>query len=208
MTRLVYATGNLGKFGEVKKILAHHGLTLHSPQDLGVEIEVEESGKTLEDNARLKADAYAAALPPDCVVVGDDTGVEIEALGGEPGIYVRRWVGREMSDQEIIGHCLARLAGIPRERRTARFRTVLAVVVSGATRLFTGTLSGHIVQEPIPLRIPGFPFESLFYADEFRLMLGDMHQLPLTERLAQNILTHRERAFLKALPFLRPQVST
>lgn len=204
MNQLVYMTTNPGKFEEVSKLFLAHSLTLHSPQEFALKLEVDETGQTLEENACLKAESYLASLPKGTVVIGDDTGVEIDALGGEPGIKVRRWKGYKMSDEEIIEYCLGRMKDIPYGKRTAQFRTVIAVSQAGQqTKTFSGILRGHIAEEPIKLRMEGFPFESLFYADEYQLMLGDIHQLTIEEKLAKNILTHRERAFTAALPHLK-----
>jgi|SaaInlStandDraft_4_1057021.scaffolds.fasta_scaffold08756_4 XTP/dITP diphosphohydrolase len=210
MKQLVYATTNSGKFQEVKKFLVARGIMIHSPSEFGVEIDVEESGNTLEENATLKAEVFRNALPDECIVIGDDTGVEIDALGGEPGIRVRRWIGETMTDQEIIDYCIKRMENVPSRARFAQFRTVIAVATKGtSTRTFDGILPGHIVETPTPLKIKGFPFESLFYADEYEMMLGEIHQLPTQQRtdnqelITNNILTHRERAITQALSHLR-----
>jgi len=201
--KLIYATTNPGKFEEVQKLFSSHHLPLHSPQEFGVSLTIAETGSTLEENACLKAETYLHALPSDCVVLGDDTGVEIDALGGEPGIRVRRWIGKEMSDQEIIDYCIKRMNKVPLKKRQAQFRTVIAVAaLNKQTHTFSGVLSGHIVKTPTPLKIKGFPFESLFFADEYRLMLGDIHQLTIEEKISKSILTHRERAINAALPHL------
>lgn len=201
---IIYATSNPGKFEEVSRLFQANGLQIQAPTEYGVELKVEETGSTLEQNATLKAEAYLDKLPPDSVVIGDDTGVEIDSLGGEPGIRVRRWAGYKMSDQEIIDFCLKRMENVPKQARFAQFRTVIAVAANRqATQIFSGILPGHIVEKPTPLQIAGFPFESLFYADEYQLMLGDIHQLSLKEKLAKNLFTHRERAVISALPYLR-----
>lgn len=208
--KLVYATTNSGKFQEVSKFLASRNIEIHAPSEFGVELDVDEIGSTLEENATLKAEVFLGALPSDSVVIGDDTGVEISALGGEPGIRVRRWAGESMTDQEIIDYCIKRMEGVPVGKRQAQFRTVLAVATHGKeTQTFDGILPGHIVTEPTPLEIEGFPFESLFYADEYQMMLGEIHQLTAKQRtnnkelVANNILTHRERAIIKALSHLK-----
>lgn len=203
MKEIVYATTNPGKFAEVAKLFAGHHIQIHSPSEYGATIAVDETGTTLEENATLKAEAYRDAIKDEVVVLGDDTGVEIVALGGEPGIRVRRWKGYEMQDEEIIAYCLERLAGIPIGKRDAQFRTVIAVAIRGLpTKTFDGILPGTIVEKAIPLRMVGFPFESIFYSTEYNMMLGAIHQLSIEEKLAKNILTHRERAVTAALPYL------
>lgn len=203
MSKLVYTTTNPGKFQEVSKYFSAHNLTLHSPSEFGVDIDVVESGKTLEENSILKLEGYRKHLPPESILISDDTGVEIDALDGEPGIHTRRWVGHRMSDQEIIDYCIERLQGVPMQDRGAQFRTVLAVSKgSNEPRLFSGIMRGHIVMEPIKLEIEGFPFESLLYVDEYQLMLGDIHRLSIEEKIKKNILTHRERAVVASLDYL------
>jgi XTP/dITP diphosphohydrolase len=202
--QLVYATTNPGKFSEVAKFFSAHSLTIHSPTEYGVELEVPETGVTLEENAILKAEAFRDALPADCIVIGDDTGVEIDALGGEPGIRVRRWAGRKMTDQEIIDYCIKRMENVPIHGRFAQFRTVLAVSSKGQkTKIFDGILAGHIVEEPTPLKIEGFPFESLFFSKEYDLMLGDIHELSIENKIEKKIFTHRERAINSSLVYLK-----
>lgn len=206
MRQLLYATSNPGKLMEVRKVLSDLGLDLLAPADLGLALDVPEEGRTLEENAHAKARAYLDVLAAqgrrDVVVLADDTGVEIDALDGEPGIHVRRWAGHTMTDEAIIALCMARLAGVPPSRRGAQFRTVIALgVPGGAIERFDGTLRGVIVEQPAPLRIPGFPFESIFYVPEWGYLLGEVHALPAEQKRAY--LTHRERAVQRALPAIR-----
>lgn len=161
---LVYATTNPGKFTEVNRLFAVHGLTLHAPSEYGVSLDVDETGSTLEENAALKAESYRDAIGEKVIVLGDDTGVEIDALGGEPGIRVRRWKGYKMTDEEIIAYTLERLHGVPAAKRGAQFRTVIAVAKSGQpTRTFSGIHRVNIRVRPLPLREAGFPFRSLIH---------------------------------------------
>lgn len=204
MTRpILYATSNPGKAGELRALFAAAGLDILVPADLGIALDVPEPGSTLEENATLKARAYLDQLDDQYVVIGDDTGVEIDALGGEPGIHVRRWDGSaRMTDEQIIAYCLARLQDVPYEQRGAQFRTAFAV---GAHRdhiaLFDGTLRGVILETPAPFRIEGFPFESLFFVPEWDRLLGDIYHLPAEEKAC--CATHRERALRRALPHIR-----
>lgn len=200
---VLYATSNPGKLEEVGRYLRLQGIHLLSPQDVGVSIDVPETGSTLEENAVLKAQAYLVHFP-EHIIMSDDTGCEIEGLGGEPGIFVRRWKDHvtEMTDEEIISYCIERMQDLKGDQRKAQFRTVIAIAEAGKeVKLFDGTLPGRIVEEPIPLRMEGFPFESLLFVDEYNMMLGDMHQLPDDQKLG--FLTHRERAVEKALEYIR-----
>ena len=139
---LLYATTNPGKLMEVSKHLGPHGIVLVSPTQVGMAIEVEETGQTLEENAVLKVKAYLERVP-NLVVMADDTGVEIDALGGDPGIHVRRWRDKQtpLSDQGVIDYCMERMRGVPTGQRGAQFRTVIAIgVPGGAIELFDGVL--------------------------------------------------------------------
>jgi XTP/dITP diphosphohydrolase len=202
MKKLLYATTNPGKIMEVRKIVRSAGLDLLAPPEIGLALDVPEDGASLEENASAKARAYLERVDGNLIVMADDTGIEIDALGGEPGIHVRRWIGRRMTDQEIIDFCLARLADLPPERRGAQFRTVIALgTPGGEIELFDGTLRGVILPEADPLRIKGFPFESLFFVPEWDMLLGQAHLLPAEAKSA--FVTHRERAVRRALPRIR-----
>lgn len=207
MTNIVYATTNPGKFAEVQKIFAGHDIAIRSAADYKVDIDVNETGKSLEENACLKAETYRDAITDDVIVLGDDTGLEIDALGGEPGIKVRRWKGYKMTDDEIINYTLERLKNVPLNKRTAQFRTVIAVARMGVpTRTFSGILKGKIVIKPHAYREVGLPFQPLFYSTEYKQMLYQIHLLPTQEKLAKNIITHRERAVLSSLSYLRSMI--
>ena len=207
---VLYATTNPGKVLEVRKYLWSFGIAFLSPSEIGLSIEVEETGQTLAENAALKAKAYRAQVP-HMVVLADDTGVEIDALHGEPGIHVRRWRdGRTpMSDQAIIDYCMARMQGIPPAQRGAQFRTVIALAgPGGAVELFDGILRGEIVVTPAPLNIPGFPFEAIVAIPAWGKLLGDIHACSMAEKLRRGYLTHRERAVQRAIPRLCELLNT
>lgn len=212
---ILYATTNPGKIFEVGKHLKQFGIELISPTDVGFSIDVPETGATLEANAAMKVQAYIDA-GVDMLVMADDTGIEIDALGGEPGIQVRRWKDGKtrMTDEEIIMYCLERMRRVPKGKRSAQFRTVIAIgapkglalrqgqaLSDNSIELFDGVLRGIILEKPTPLRIEGFPFESLFYIPKWKKVLGEVHQLPAEKK--RRFLTHRERAVEKALPRIR-----
>ncbi len=201
--QLLYATTNPGKVMEVRALLQAEGLDLTTPAELGLALDVPETGATLEANAALKARAYCTHLGDGYVTLGDDTGIEIDALDGAPGVRVRRWDGSpRMTDQQIIDYCLEQLRDVPPEQRGAQFRTVFAVAgPDGAIRTFDGTLRGVILEQADPLRIPGFPFESIFYVPEWDALLGTVYHLSPEEKARYE--THRARALRHALPHLR-----
>jgi len=198
MTKIIFATTNPGKFAMVKDIFTHHGIELLSPLNFDLNIIIEETGETLEENAKLKAESYLKFLPTDCIVIGDDTGIEIDALGGQPGIKVRRWKGYEMEDEEIITHCLDLMKNTPLGQRGAQFRTVLAVASHGnETKYFDGILRGEILEQPLELRSKGMPFWPIFYIPKLKMTLGEFHSMPIEFQLLHP--THRELAVLKFL---------
>ena len=201
MTNIVYATTNPGKFSEVQKLFAGHQIKINSATEYGVNIDVEETGATLEENAILKAEAYLSAIKDDVIVVADDTGLEIDALGGEPGIKVRRWKGYKMEDEEITTYCLDRMKDVAQGNRQAQFRTVLAIASNHhPLKYFDGILRGEILTTPQPLRSEGMPFWPIFYLPDLKISLGQFHAMPVEFQLAHP--THREQAVLKALPYL------
>lgn len=200
---VLYVTNNPGKVIEISKLLEHNGIKVVSPRDLGIELDVSETGVTLEENATLKAKAFL--LHSDGrAVLADDTGLEIEALRGEPGIHVRRWRDGEtrMSDEAIIEYCLERMKDIPKGERNAQFRTVLVVALpSGEIETFDGVLKGTILEKSADVRVEGFPFESLFFIPKWNMMLWQVHQLPANEKYGRH--NHRERALQKAIPRIK-----
>jgi len=162
---ILYATGNPGKVIEVSKLLNHHDIKVVSPKDLGIDLDVPEIGSSLEENSLLKARAYSLESGGR-IVLSDDTGLEIDALDGEPGIHIRRWKDGKtrMTDEEIIRHCLTEMHDIPQGQRRAQFRTVLALALPNQiTETFEGILRGEILENPSPIKVEGFPFESLFF---------------------------------------------
>ena len=201
MKQIIYATTNPGKFAEVKGIYAHHGIKIKGLKDFGISNDVRETGTTLEENAALKSESYLKLLPSDTIVVSDDTGLEIDALDGEPGIHVRRWLGYRMSDEEIINYTLSRMKGIAAKDRGAQFHTVLAVsTLDKPTKFFHGIFRGSIMESPENERVEGMPFFPIFLVDELGISLDKFHRLPIEEQLKTP--THRERAVIATLPYL------
>ena len=135
---LLLATNNVHKLDELRQILARLPVVLVSPRQLALDVEVAETGGTFEENAVLKASAFAraAGLP----ALADDSGLEVDALSGEPGVHSRRFAGEHASDADRIAAVLERLKDVPDERRAARFRCVMAVATPQA---LIGTVEGR-----------------------------------------------------------------
>lgn len=199
---LFYATNNPGKLGEVSTFLGGDW-PVESPQSLKEKIEVEESGETLEENALIKARAFRAVAPPEMIVMADDTGIEIDALGGKPGVKTRRWKDgvTEMKDEEMVRHCLELLKDVPEGERGAQFRTVIALILSdGSEELFDGTLRGEIATDldyALAHLEEGFAFRGLLYIPEAGRFLGELEDAP------GSVLTHRQAAVQKAVEYLQ-----
>ncbi|HEY75589.1 MAG TPA: RdgB/HAM1 family non-canonical purine NTP pyrophosphatase [Thermoflexia bacterium] len=194
---LFVATHNAGKMREYRDLLAPLGVPVLFPPDLGLQVEVVESGATYAENARLKALAHLHALRErgvEAVVLADDSGLEVDALDGAPGIRSARYTPG--SDEDRIAALLRHLEGVPWERRTARFRCVLAVVPpDGALRFFEGICEGIIATEPAGEG--GFGYDPVFYLPEQGCTMA---QLPPG---AKNRISHRARAVQAAMPVLR-----
>lgn len=193
--KLLIATTNKGKTREYRRLLKDARFELVSLSDMNITEKPEENGKTLEENALLKAKFYygKSGVP----TLADDTGLEIDALHGEPGIRVRRWPGYEATDEELVTYTLQRMKGIPTENRTAHFRAVIAIAKDkNIVRLFDGFFHGYVAEKayyPIPV---GYPFRSLVSVEPGGKVLA--------EGIDENLVNmHREQAIEKALPFLQ-----
>lgn len=161
--RLLIATHNPGKLEEYKELLKELPLELVSLADLGVTMQVEETGTTFVENALLKARAYAKAT--GLVTIADDSGLEVKALGGAPGVHSARYGGANLSDQERYERLLRAMADIPRAERKARFRCVIAVAwPDGRCAFVEGTCEGEIAYAPRGEH--GFGYDPIFYLPE------------------------------------------
>ena len=192
--KLLVATTTIGKFKELSSLLAGVPHTLVSLDEAGVAEEIEETGSTLEENAALKARGYArlSGLP----TLADDSGLEVEALGGGPGPLSSRYAGEGATDQERIAFLLRKLQNIPEEAWRARFRCVIAVSWPGESpELYSGECHGTIVREA--RGSSGFGYDPVFLLPE----LGKtMAELSLAEK---NQVSHRSKAAHKAAAGLK-----
>src|SRR5437867_4531871 len=138
MPQLLLATNNAGKIAEYRALLDGCGWVFMTPMQLGIDLPDDESGETYEENARMKARRGAEAS--GLVTLADDSGIEIEAMGGEPGVHSARFLGRETSYVERFAEILRRLNGAPPARRGAHFRCVIAIADprSGEVRTVEG----------------------------------------------------------------------
>jgi len=157
---LVLATGNPGKIKECEAFLGPAGFTVLGLDALTDQTPVEETGKTFEANARLKAEGYSRRTPH--LVLADDSGLEVDALGGAPGVLSARYGGPDLTDPERCTAILDALAGTPDDKRTARFRCVLALAKAGRTvATFDGVVEGSILRAPRGAN--GFGYDPIFF---------------------------------------------
>jgi XTP/dITP diphosphohydrolase len=192
--KLLLATNNEAKVREYRNLLQKLPFELVTLAELGMTTIVNEVGESLEENARLKATVLAAKS--QLLALADDSGLEVDALGGEPGRLSARYAGEKASDRDRISYLLAKLEGVPWERRSACFRCVIAIATpDGKVELCSGECHGVITFEPRGEQ--GFGYDPIFYLPE----LGKtMAELPLE---IKNQVSHRGQAARKVRQVLK-----
>jgi len=199
LQKLLLATNNRGKVREYRRLLAGVPLKLVTPAAEGITTVVDETGESLEENARLKATILAAESK--LLSLADDAGLEVDALGGEPGHLSARYAGEAASDRGRVEFLLSRLKGVPWEKRTARFRCVIALAIPrGDVELCSGACRGFITFEPRGKY--GFGYDPIFYLSELDRTLAE---LPLP---VKNQISHRGQAARKAADILEDRFSS
>ena len=189
MPQLLLATNNAGKVAEFRQLLDGCGWQIVTPAEIGLSIAVDETGQTYAENATLKAVAYANAS--GLTSLADDSGLEVDALDGRPGVLSARYAGADRTDAERAEALLTELRDVADERRTARFRCVIAIA-SGEDRveLAEGTVEGRIVREPRGKS--GFGYDPIFLLPERGLTMAE---LPAGEK---HTVSHRGAAAREA----------
>ena len=183
--KLLLATNNQAKVREYKSLLSDLPYELVTLAEQSITVVVNEVGKSMEENARLKATVLAAQS--QLLTLADDSGLEVDALGGEPGRLSARYAGENASDRERISYLLARLNGIPWEKRTARFRCIIALATpDGKVEFCSGKCRGLITFTPRGEH--GFGYDPIFYLPELD---KTMAELPLVQK---NQVSHRGQA--------------
>lgn len=184
--RIVFATGNQNKMREIRMILADLGMEIYSMKELGVDIDIEENGKTFEDNAKIKARAVAQVLPDD-IILADDSGLEIDYLEKAPGVYSARFAGEDTPYDIKNRLLLDKLDGVPDEQRTARFVCVIAAAFpNGEVQTVRGTMEGIIGHEIEGNN--GFGYDPIFVVPECGCTTAQM------DSVKKNELSHRGKA--------------
>lgn len=191
MYKIIFATGNEGKMKEIREIL--EGLTflgekvqILSMKEAGIDIDIIEDGTTFEENAMIKARAVAGTTK-EAIVLADDSGLVIDYLNGEPGIYSARYLGKDTSYRVKNANLVQRLEGVPDEKRSARFVCAIAAVLPDGRELSTrGTIEGRIGYEEKGLN--GFGFDPIFYVPEIGKYTAELSDED------KNRISHRGKA--------------
>jgi XTP/dITP diphosphohydrolase len=191
--KLLLATNNQGKLREYRHLLRSIPFEIITPAGLGITGGVDEGGSSFEENAALKAAVMAGQS--GLLTLADDSGLEVDSLGGEPGARSHRYAGEGASDIDRNRYLLTKLKNVPAGDRTARFRCVIAIAApDGKIKLFSGECPGIIIDNPRGEN--GFGYDPIFYLPE----LGKtMAELTLEEK---NKISHRARAAEKAREYL------
>jgi XTP/dITP diphosphohydrolase len=169
--KVIIATANRGKAKEFEQMFQAYGIDILTLLDLEEPIDIQETGTTFEENALIKAREVATRL--NMPVIADDSGLEVDALDGRPGVYSARYAGEQKDDQANIEKVLRELKGVPFEQRTARFRCALAVVFpSGEELTVHGTCEGYITEQPKGTN--GFGYDPIFYVPEKQCTMAEL----------------------------------
>ena len=183
--KIIFATGNKNKMREIRDILSDLGMEILSMKEAWIDKEINEDGKTFEENALIKARAVAEYT--DAVVLADDSGLEIDYLNKEPGIYSARYLGEDTSYEIKNQALLDRLSGVKKEDRTARFVCAIAAVLPDKREFVVReTIEGYIGEKPAGTN--GFGYDPIFYVDEYGCSTAELSE----EK--KNEVSHRGKA--------------
>ena len=192
MKKIVFATGNAGKMKEIREILADLPVEIYSMKEAGISVEIDENGKTFEENAKIKAQTVAGCTDGDTIVLADDSGLEVDLLHGRPGVYSARFAGAGASDKENIDKLLAELKGAPDYLKSARFWCVLVYMrhADDPTPIICqASWEGMIIDEPRGQH--GFGYDPVFFVPDHDCTSA---QMPAE---LKNQLSHRGQALAK-----------
>ena len=201
MKTIYLASGNAHKLHELQAALEDAGLPIRvrGPDEIGGMPEVEETGSTFEANALLKAEGLRAVGPRDGWFLADDSGIEIDALGGRPGVISARYAGTDCDDEANNDKVLEEMREVPKKRRSCRFRCVLALLGDGLEETFSGSCEGLLLEER--RGTCGFGYDPLFLPDESESTFAE---ISLEEKAR---ISHRARALVKLVDWLGKEVA-
>ena len=184
--RIIFATGNENKMKEIREIMADCGLEILSIKEAALEADVIEDGTTFEENACKKVTEIAKLAPED-IILADDSGLEIDYLNKEPGIYSARYMGENTSYEIKNQQLLYRLTGVEKKQRSARFVCAIAAAAPGSEAFTTrGTIEGYIGWQPAGTN--GFGYDPIFYVDTYGCSTAELSMEQ------KNALSHRGNA--------------
>ena len=187
--KLLIGTRNAGKFRELAELLADIPYEMVSLAKLGIDFEVDETGSTFEENAVIKATTYSRMT--NLTTIADDSGLEVDVLGGDPGVRSSRYAGEDVSDGGRISFLLSKLKDIATHNLTARFRCVVAVAwPGGRLAIYNGVCNGSITMSPKGTN--GFGYDPIFIVDGFSRTMAEL------DDLEKNDVSHRAMAIRKA----------
>ncbi|MBX9969985.1 XTP/dITP diphosphatase [Priestia aryabhattai] len=196
MREIIIATKNAGKVKDFETLFSPKGFQVKSLLDFPEMEDVEETGVTFAENATLKAEAISSALNKP--VIADDSGLAVDALNGEPGVYSARYAGENKDDNANIEKVLQKLNDVPFEKRTARFHCALAIAVPGKrTEIVEGTCEGHILEEKRGEN--GFGYDPIFFVEKWRCSMAEL------SKEQKNQISHRANALKKLAPLIDAQ---
>jgi|SRR5690554_1031234 XTP/dITP diphosphohydrolase len=187
--KIVFATNNKHKLEEIRRI-ADNQLQILSLSDINCNEEIDETGITLEENALIKARYVKERYGYDCFA--DDTGLEVEALGGGPGVFSARYAGEDCHPEDNMQKLLSVLQGVG--NRNARFRTVIALLINGEAHLFEGVVSGRIIEEK--RGGSGFGYDPIFIPTGYQQTFAELGNE------IKNRISHRALATVQLMEFL------
>ncbi len=191
--KIIFATHNQNKLNEVRNLLSENFQIL-SLEDIGCVEEIPETGKTLEENAKIKADHVTKNFGFDCF--SDDTGLLVDALGGAPGVYSARYAGNQKNAKDNMAKLLNELKD--KSQRDAHFKTVIHLNFNGENHVFEGVVNGSILEKEFGA--DGFGYDPIFKPEGFDQTFGE---LPLE---VKNSVSHRAKAVQKLVEFLKGKI--
>lgn len=197
MQRIIIATSNEGKMKEFRALLSHKDVEIVSMKEAGIDIDIDENGTTFEENAAIKAKTVCDYS--GCLCLSDDSGLVIDYLGGEPGIYSARYLGHDTPYEEKNRIIIDRLKGVPEEKRTARFVcAVAAAFPDGRVLTVKDTFEGRIADEPAGCG--GFGYDPIFFFPPAGMTSAEM------TAEEKNAISHRGKALRKMVALLEKEI--
>ncbi len=185
--KIIFATGNQDKMREIREIYSDLDYEILSMKEAGVDVDIIEDGKTFEENALIKARTVSKAYDGEAIVFADDSGLEVDYLGGEPGIFSARYMGEDTPYEKKMNAIIEKLSGVEKKDRTARFVCAIAAVFPDGHELVKrGTIEGFITDEIAGDN--GFGYDPFFYVDEYGCTTAQM----TPEQ--KNAISHRGKA--------------